>query len=392
MEKKVITLYSRRCLPMLVVMLSLVLATVASSYANSTVRVLLASSESKIEIRSDAKIIVEVENEREDIRSGEVIISSNGVGVVLNGSNIDSNRIFLSSKSPLDYKAKQYIGKLEIINDYGSFQLINHLPLELYIEGVVASEIAYNWPMESLKAQAIASRSYAIYHINRSANQPFDLKADVSSQVYNGIHESNSNIRKAVQATNGLVIKSSGKIAEALFHSSSGGKTEDIANLWSKEKRSYLISRPALDANSPYDYWEIEFNKDIVREALNKKGYKVGEILHITPASLTSSGRINNLRIVHSTPTQITLIDGYSFRAAIGSTKIRSTRFKVSYDDNSRFLFVGRGYGHGVGMSQYAAKNMAASGYTYQDILKYFYKGVRIEKLKKDEDQYAFNF
>lgn len=377
---------------MLVVMLSLVLATVASSYANSTVRVLLASSESKIEIRSDAKIIVEVENEREDIRSGEVIISSNGVGVVLNGSNIDSNRIFLSSKSPLDYKAKQYIGKLEIINDYGSFQLINHLPLELYIEGVVASEIAYNWPMESLKAQAIASRSYAIYHINRSANQPFDLKADVSSQVYNGIHESNSNIRKAVQATNGLVIKSSGKIAEALFHSSSGGKTEDIANLWSKEKRSYLISRPALDANSPYDYWEIEFNKDIVREALNKKGYKVGEILHITPASLTSSGRINNLRIVHSTPTQITLIDGYSFRAAIGSTKIRSTRFKVSYDDNSRFLFVGRGYGHGVGMSQYAAKNMAASGYTYQDILKYFYKGVRIEKLKKDEDQYAFNF
>lgn len=347
-----------------------------------SIRVLIARDFERVTIRSGEPMTFELGNGATLSRAGAARIGKRAGRLTLNGARLSDSEMTVRSKGALRYNGAEYSGSFEFIVTRAGSLLINHVDLEDYLLGVVAAEMSDDWPIEALKAQAVASRSYALFHKFRSAGRAYDALATVDSQVYNGAPPLGAkNIERAVGETRGETLVFNGEIAEALFHSSSGGRTEDISDVWNSEERAYLRSRPSDDSASPYDRWSVGLSERRIRSSLRSDGYDVGPISYITPDSYTRSGRIKELRIISNHPSKLLILPAIEFRRALGPRLIKSTRFHVSLSDGNYFNFTGSGYGHGVGMSQYAAMVMAERGADYREILAHFYRGARIEHL-----------
>ena len=155
--------------------------------------------------------------------------------------------------SPLALDGKQYRGKLEVAPQAGFLRVINMIPLESYLQGVVANEMPHTWPLEALKAQAVAARSYALANLVKG--KPFDLYSDVRSQVYAGVAGEKPRTSEAVRATAGEAVLYAGKVATAYYSSSSGGKTASALDVFGFDV-PYLVSRPdPWDKASPWHSW-----------------------------------------------------------------------------------------------------------------------------------------
>jgi stage II sporulation protein D len=256
---------------------------------------------------------------------------------------------------------------------------INHVDIEDYLYGVVPREMPDSWAEHALMAQAVAARTYALYIKEKSTHPMYDLEATTASQVYGGCRSESKRSTKAVHATRNQVMTHDGRLIIAYFHSDSGGHTEDPSNVWNTEKISYLIGIPdQSDREHPVKTWEYFLSyKDAVTR-LNQYGLNITRLVRITVMHRSRSGRFAKVRI-HSDKGVFEL-SGNHFRAAIGETRLKSTLFHMVAGKGG-ILFQGKGYGHGVGMSQWGARRMAQSGSTYQDILKFYYKGIKIKTL-----------
>lgn len=252
-----------------------------------------------------------------------------------------------------------------------SGQIIS-VSLEDYVIGVVGAEMPAEFQTEALKAQAVASRTYALKR-TASGNT---ISASVSDQTYNTVEQlkqkwGNSfnkyytKIQSAVNATKGQTLKYNGSYIEALFFSTSNGRTEDSVNVWGNSY-PYLKS-----VDSPWDTSVSSFlsTKSIsMSEISNKLGVNLTSVSQINITSRTVGNRVGNVNICGNDYT------GVKIRQLLG---LRSADFEVSQNGNN-IVFTTKGYGHGVGMSQYGANEMAKSGYSYTQILKHYYTGVTI--------------
>jgi stage II sporulation protein D len=161
--------------------------------------------------------------------------------------------VFRPGKSPLSLEGREYRGKLELTVQNGFLRVVNLVDLESYLLGVVPAEMPFGWPPEALRAQAVAARSYALSHLLEG--KPFDLYADVRSQVYAGIAAEKPSTTEAVRSTAGRVVLYEGAIASTLFHSSSGGRTASSADVFGVAI-PYLVARPdPWDKTSPHHRW-----------------------------------------------------------------------------------------------------------------------------------------
>jgi len=357
---------------------------------------------------------------------------------------------------------RAYRGRIQLNRNLSLITAINIVSVDEYLYSVVPSEMPSNWPKEALKAQAVVSRNYAISQISASKHNDYDLCDSVHCQVYKGIENENDRSTSAVKETDGIMAYYDGEIINAVFHSSSGGYTDNSENVWSKSV-PYLRGVKEINETEGKS-WTRTFTLSELTEILNKNNCNIGNASSVFIKS-TATGRVISLVIVGTNGSktlekeEIRTFFSYSsdgslesrnFTIANGSAVNQEKVESIAIDENdivntqvyvvsknknnkialknsviinsegdknnvnysisaegktkqkdyyltsvqdndyisseenvntitstgNTVTFVGKGWGHGVGMSQYGAKGMAEKGYTYDKILKHYYTGI----------------
>ena len=254
-----------------------------------------------------------------------------------------------------------------------------NINLEDYIIGVVAAEMPASFELEALKAQAVAARTYALYKKNSRKGQ-YDLIKGVKDQAYQDNEELLKKwklnffkyylkVREAVEETQNEVITYDGEIINAFYFSMSNGYTENCELVFS-EDLPYLNSVPSSWDNASLNNYEN--TKTFTKADFCAKLGLTCNNLEIENITRSNSNRVLNITINNQT------FKGTNFRTLLG---LRSTDFDININ-NEEITITTRGYGRGVGMSQYGANGMAKEGYSYQEILKYYYQNTEINKLE----------
>ncbi len=287
-------------------------------------------------------------------------------------------------KGPLVYVDNiPYRGDIKLLPVGGRLYVVNMIDIEDYIKGILYNEISNFWPIEAIKAQAIVARTYALYSIkqNKLANRSYDLDATDRSQVYTGRNAERYRLSKAVDETKGLILECpDGKILPAFYHACCGGMTESANALWNVDLPCLKPVQCPFCKSSPHFHWAYNISQmDITNKLRTSLGMGFNEyIISIIPLGYTTSGRIKGLKLTTDMGNEYT-ISGKDFRAKLGAKNIRSTNFSVALK-NGEFAFDGKGWGHGVGMCQWGAYEMAKKGYDFKEILGYYYPSSKIVK------------
>ncbi|MEI8011781.1 MAG: SpoIID/LytB domain-containing protein [Candidatus Omnitrophota bacterium] len=277
---------------------------------------------------------------------------------------------------------RDYRGSIFLINNRGqNMTVVNTIELEQYTRGVLCREISDQWPMDALKAQAVATRTFAVYSMEKFAAHDYDVTNDIYSQVYGGRGAERYRTNVAVARTRGEVLTYNGKIFPTVFHANSGGITEDAAELWDIDilpLKGGVQSPFSID--SPHYRWRRNFRLKDIQDALNARGYHLGLIQEIKVEERNKSGRVKKLRIITRDGKE-EMIDGKLFRDIIGPNVLRSNKFDIEMQ--GWFVdFVGFGWGHGVGLCQWGAYRMSEAHYNYRQILDFYYPSSRLTQLK----------
>jgi stage II sporulation protein D len=273
--------------------------------------------------------------------------------------------------------ARPYRGKLETLVDGGSLALVNVVTLEDYIASVIPSE--YPFPeMEGVKAQAVLVRTYALK--NRGRFGSYDLVDHVGSQVYRGAASETPLARQAADLTRGEVLTFGGDLIDAVYYSSSGGHTADNESIWDGRPQPYLRGRPdPYDVNSPLHRWTERVDRSRLLAALSRHyGFTV---TGLSVEATSPEGRVTQIRL-HGNRARVEQAN--RFRLTVNDLMrrnlLKSTFFTLELSGGT-YVITGRGFGHGVGMSQYGAREQARQGRSYREILQFYYAGVTLERL-----------
>jgi len=256
---------------------------------------------------------------------------------------------------------------------------MRELPLEQYVAGVLAKEVPTDWPIEVLKAQAVATRTYAVYRKLNPRDKRFDVTADTNDQVFESKSRHGQNIARAVMETEGEVLASDGKVFETFFHSCCGGTTESADEVWPGRHPEPLLSirdDPYCNACPP-NHWDYTVSREQLAGLLRAKGYPVDVEWTLEAARKDASGRVQQIALKIPKQKPI-LIPGAKFRQIVGYTNLKSTLFDL-LATTDEIVFTGRGAGHGVGLCQWGAKGMADEGKSYREILEFYYPGADLQ-------------
>lgn len=258
------------------------------------------------------------------------------------------------------------------------------IKIEEYIQGVVAAEMDPTWPVEALAAQAIIARTFTMERIASGQGVP-QRGTDASTsheefQAYDATRI-NSNVKKAVERTRGEVVKYNNKYIKAWFFADGGGRTAASAEeglAYKKEPSPYIhsVEDPGSAVTVPENKaWQAEFPLSVVRQKVQEvTGTDPGAIKNVSILEKGPSGRVTSLKVGNAT------VSGPGLRLALGSGQMRSTLLTGIKLAGGKLIVSGKGFGHGVGMSQWGAKQMADNGKKAEEIIQYFFKDVEIEK------------
>ncbi len=329
-----------------------------------------------------------------------------------------------------------YRGELEILSSNGLLTVVNVVPLEEYLLGVVPREMPASFPPEALKAQAVAARTYAL-HTKAAGNYAalgYDLVPTTACQVYGGVEAEQPATTAAVEATADEVVTYGGALIGAYFHSSSGGHTEDVACVWGFPT-PYLKGVLDFDQESPHYSWTVSFQADRLASLLEGAGYGVGDVWSAEGVAPRGPGGRYLDRMLRGSRGEVTL-RSEKLRTVLGlrSASFEVTGEKARVENATRppapsgalfaaaadgvvvaldpaapavaqgseyalavrpgeaytvapvlvpatFTFAGHGWGHGVGLSQWGARGMALAGHDYREILTYYYTGTTVGTL-----------
>lgn len=303
---------------------------------------------------------------------------------------IDSGEKEIKEEIDKNYKYKDdKFKKIKVLHTKEN--KIEELDLEEYLLGVVSAEMPANFEMEALKAQAVVARTYTINKIENSKGkhenadicddynccQAWTSKENRLARWNEDKREENwKKIEEAVYSTAGKIATYNGKAINAFFHSNSGGKTEEVSNVWGGENLPYLqsVETSGEDAYSQYES-EVNLTKEEFENKIKEKhsefviDYNDKECIKVI--EYTNGNRIKTIKIGNLE------LSGVEVRNLIG---LRSANFKTEISENN-IKFSVKGYGHGVGMSQTGADSLAKQGKNHEEIIKHFYKGVEITNL-----------
>ncbi len=433
------------------------------------VRVLLKECNEKITIHSQD--VVQISRSYGGTSSppfpSATFLKRNGAVEWLEGGKIEKEFWVRSGgKGFLLLDDRPYRGVIRITSQGSRLLVINMLPLEAYVKGTLGLEASPNWPEEALRAQIIASRTFALRNLGRNEADGFDYCSTVLTQAYGGVSAEHPTTNRLVDETRGLVLTFEGEPIEAVFHSQSGGYTDSALNVWGSAV-PYLVSVPSpWEKGGSYESWELTLSGKELGAMLEKTGITRGRITHIETKRHPESGRVSEMRII--TDRREYTVSAHRFREALGFDFFPSTLFQVearryssevnydlpsppleppheeyekdkqsltiqeriagelSLDDiieiieirqrerelkrsgssgdrilpmpspvpspvesrpqvaevMTEFIFRGKGFGHGVGLSQLGAVGMALEGYSFEEILQHYFSGCEIRRVR----------
>lgn len=341
----------------------------------------------------------------------------------VNFLKISSNQGLIEIKEGKDGKNRKYGGNFTLQpNSYGNYTLVNKVDIETYLRGVVPHEIGSNAPLAAAQAQTIIARTYALRNTRRFAADNYELCANTHCQVYYGLSGTSKIADQAIASTKGLVLTYENELVDALYSSTTGGITSNFTDIWNGENRPYLKS--VID--SPQQVWNLSqqslesednFRKFIsLEKGFNETGrslfrwqkqssitdltkdlqkyltrikHPLVDIKEIQSMKITEqspSGRILKLDV--KTDLGVITLEKNEVRSAFAPP--RSTFFYLEpiYDKNKKltaYQFIGGGFGHGVGLSQFGSYNLAKLGWTAEKILQFYYPGTQVQPLKDNQ-------
>ncbi len=269
------------------------------------------------------------------------------------------------------HDGRVFRGGLRVEAVEGGLRLVNALPLEAYLRGVVPAEMSASWPLEALKAQAVAARSYTLASLDPTG--AYDLCATDRCQVYRGVAAEHPRSDRAVAETEGIVIAVNGVPAAAYYHADSGGVVASSAEVWGRAL-PYLPSRTDVPVVSPHRAWSADLDPSRLAAALASEGASVGTPDGLTVLERSGSGRV--ARVAFDGSSGRAVVEGPALTRVLRDAGLKSTRIVVTGSLSVR----GDGWGHGVGMSQYGARALAERGYDYGRILAFYYPGVGLQQ------------
>ncbi|ACX52721.1 SpoIID/LytB domain protein [Ammonifex degensii KC4] len=290
------------------------------------------------------------------------------------------------------FSGKAFRGNLRVDLNNGALRLVNELEMEDYLKGVVPGEMPASWPLEALKAQAVAARSYALSRVRAELypQAPYQLLSDTRDQVYGGMSFEQPNSNRAVEETRGEVLLYGGEPIAAYFCSSNGGYTERSEDVW-RYPCGYLEAKP-----DPYDHhpsnphygWQRTLTVDEIVSCLASRNFNLSVVEDVYVVERTATGRVKVLEIwgrdQNNQPVRQKLGNADYVRVVFGLKAPASDLSKVYDPATGRLLqitFTGNGWGHCLGMSQWGARGMAEKGFSYRDILAFYYPGAKLLKL-----------
>ncbi|MFO0687336.1 MAG: SpoIID/LytB domain-containing protein [Myxococcota bacterium] len=337
-------------------------ASTAWAAGSPSVRVLLAESKEPVAIGDGA-------------RGQRVTLAREGSGLVVDGAPVGA-RWSPRGDGPWQVAGRRYRGRLELLAAGPQILVVNHVELEDYVAATVGGEMPASWPEQALRAQAVATRTYALHQRDLRRAEPWDVRATEQSQVYHGLESESAPTRRAADATRGEILTHSGRPILAAFHSTSGGRTASASEVWGKPV-PYLDSvEVEHEEDAPFTYWRTVIAPETLDGLLAAMGADLGPLHALEVDGRTESGRVE--RLIASGRSRRIYIRGDHLRTLVESLGLRSRLFDIR-DTPEGFAFVGSGYGHGVGMSQWGARELARRGAPYQRILARFYPGARLE-------------
>lgn len=340
-------------------------------------------------------------------------------------------------------ESSNYRGYITFNRTASELVVVNYLTLDQYLYGVVPREMSPSWHKEALKAQAISARTFALLNLGKHSAEGYNLCDQTHCQAYAGYDREHVNSNSAVNETVNQVIKYNGKLASVYFFASSGGHTASNEDIWNGTPIPYLRGiKDDFSLGSPYDNWTYTISKNDFKQKLIANGLDVGDIISIsiTKTSAQSGGRVIELSVSGTKGTKVLLRE--KIRAVLGYNNIKSTLYTAKMDGQiqngvdtyatigssnqsskinlkgatvrnslassnlssslsnvwvasgsgtqnvqiastgttgDNITFEGKGWGHGIGMSQYGAKKMGEMGYNYKQILEHYYNGAKVE-------------
>lgn len=281
----------------------------------------------------------------------------------------------------LSLDGRRYRGALELRHKGGGLTAVNIVPVDDYLRSVVPEEMPVDWPAEAIKAQSVAARSFALASRGRHAGEGYDLCTTTHCQLYTGTAGEKSASNAAIKATRGEVLTYGGKPIEALFHTDSGGMTENSEDVWGSHV-PYL--RAAKDTPAKTMPWTKTISRADLERKLAAKGHDIGKVrsLALSPLAIgraakdrTASGRVKTMTVKGTKGTAT--LSGTTWRSLLG---LKSTLFDAKLTKDA-VTFTGYGSGHGLGISQWGAERMAAKGASYAEILHHYYTGTKLQQL-----------
>lgn len=365
-------------------------------------------------------VITNLENRRQRFESTQPMRIS-GSHVALLDVEFGSGYHWASSEH------RAYGGMLEFVLDKDArITVVNLVPIETYLAGVVPYEMPRGFPAEALKAQAVAARTEVMSKLGiRHPDEPFDVCDEVHCQVYGGLGREAASTSQAVAATRGLVMTYNGGSVNAVYSAVCGGHTENNENVWGGDPAPYLrgildadlgsdrlpsalrdgeILRswveaypevycntvthpipPALEYTQKYFRWEVKYSQSELEEILRQKtGRSFGSLVDLVPLERGVSGRIVRLQVI-GTDASFVLQRELTIRRSLSPNALFSAAFvvdKISDPEGQEpvFGFRGAGWGHGVGMCQTGAAGMALAGKRFTEILAHYYTGIELER------------
>ena len=274
---------------------------------------------------------------------------------------------------------RQYPGVIDVLPGANGLVAVNEVPLEEYLVGAVTAEAGDRMPLEMLKAQAIVARTYAAYQRQLNAGKPYHIVASTANQQYIGRVAPESPVWTAVRQTQGQVLLWQGRLFPAFYHTDSGGYTEDPRTVFAASNMPALKPvRIEFPSTSPYQRWRLDIPLAELGAHLMKGGVSLGGIVGLDVLDRSTSLRVSWIAIRGVAGRAV--MRGNELRRLIGYDTLKSTLFAVAIVGKVA-RFVGRGYGHGVGLDQWSAKTMAEQGYTADRIVQYYYPGAVLSHL-----------
>lgn len=339
-------------------------------FASENIRVAIADNQSTVSIKSLKGLLL-----------AGTASNSGEKALYFTPASVHGNPVRVRSIDGItQVNGKRYRGWVELRKKKnGLLLVVNDLDLEEYLKGVIAAEIPPDWELEALKAQAVASRTYAVHEKRTAGTRPYHILSTIMSQVYHGINGEHKKAVLAVTETTGLILTHRGEIIPAFFHANCGGHTENASKIWGIDA-PYLKGVDCECQDIKKDgLWEKRISVSHLLDVLRRRGYRINDISGIAIDGITPAGRVMNVTLRSTGGT--TTVPAETLRAALGSTVIPSVFFELELSEGEA-VFSGRGNGHGVGLCQWGAKEMAGKGHDFRSILAHYYPGTVLVRMK----------